>query len=139
MVESYRYPGITFDKELNFNAHLDNKISEGKRTISQIWSHFSGLNGIKPRFCLLLCKKCIRPRLTYGCFHWAKVTRWKSHIKKLNYIQRYALQTMGLFRKYMAGSILETVSNCLPLPLFVNATAIMSFIRSRGHEVFSDT
>merc|ERR1712115_251523 len=63
MVETYRYLGITFDKQLNFNAHIDNKIGEAKRTISQIWSHFSKLNGIKPKFCLLLWKTCIRPRL----------------------------------------------------------------------------
>ena len=45
---------------------------------------------------------------------------------------------MGWFRKNMAGSILETVSNCLPLPLFVDATAIMSYIRSRGHSLFTE-
>ena len=136
MVETYRYLGITFDKQLNFNTHIDNKIGEAKRTISQIWSHFSKLNGIKPKFCLLLWKTCIRPKLTYGCFLWSKVTRWKVYVNKLNYIQRYALSTMGWFRKNMAGAVLETVTNCLPLPLYVDACSIMSFIRSRGHEVF---
>ena len=106
MVPTYKYLGITFDEKLSFAPHLETKFNEAKRSIAEIWTHFSKLNGIKPQFCLLLWKTCIRPRLTYGCFLWAKVTRLQSYIAKLNYIQRYALRTMGWFRKNMAGSIL---------------------------------
>ena len=137
LVKTYKYLGITFDEKLSYTPHLDAKINEAKRAIGKIWSYFSKLNGIKPKFCLLLWKTCIRPRLTYGCFLWAKVTRFKTYISRLNYIQRYALRTMGWFRRNMAGSILEVVSNCLPLPIYVDAISIMSLIRSRAHKIFT--
>ena len=33
---------------------------------------------------------------------------------------------------------MECVTNCMPLPLYVDATAITTFVRCRGHEVFPE-
>jgi hypothetical protein len=135
-VDSYKYLGVIFDEQLNYSKHLEVKINEAKRTIGKVWSDFSKLKGMSPRFCLYLWTTCIRPKLTYGCFLWAKVTQWESYIKKLNYIQRYALRTMGHFRQKMPGCILEALTGTLPLYLYVQAIAMCTLIRTRGHEVF---
>ena len=125
-VPTYKYLGVTFDEKLDYSIHLDNKIKEAKRTIGRVWSHFSKLKGMTPRFCLFLWTTCIRPKLTYGCFLWAKNLQWGDTIRKLNSVQRFALKTMGHFRSKMAGCILEAVTGCLPLPLFVLGVAISS-------------
>ena len=62
-LSSQKHLGMILDKELNFNEHLDNKISKANKGIGMIRK----LHHIVPRKTLLnIYKSYIRPHLDYG-------------------------------------------------------------------------
>ena len=88
--ESMTYLGVVLDKNLNWNKHIQEKVSKTRKFLAVInpaIKHFWGLN---PKRVQWIWKQIILPRLTYGCHVWdhSLTKTQRTSIKK---VERLAL------------------------------------------------
>ena len=87
---------------------------------------------------LWIYKMVVRPIVAYASLIWCKAIRSQSAIKKLNQFQYFALNTLGYFRKGTPAVALEVITDTMPLDLFIKNDTFCSYIRTRGHEKYSE-
>ena len=75
--------GVTFDKKLNFNSHIDKAINTAKRVLSMSKRAFKHLD---KDALITIYKALIRPHLEYGNIIWSPI--YKKHSIAIEQIQR---------------------------------------------------
>ena len=134
MVTQMKHLGLIFDKLLNFTEHFRIKTNKAKSDIARAANMMSVKTGCKPKAMLLYYKSTIRPTLTYGAICFSKRLQYKANIKKCTQIQSFAYSTMGLIRKSTPCAAIDVILNNMPLDLYIQGHASMSYFRLRGHE-----
>lgn len=124
-----KYLGVTIDRKLNWNSHLNQIIGKAtnalwisKRTFGNKW-------GLRPVMIQWIYTAIIRPRITYASFIWWPKTKEKCTIDKLNKLQRLILvSTTGAMRSAPTNA-LNAILNLLPLHQFVQLDAGKTALR----------
>ena len=127
-----KYLGVIMDHKLSWTTHIENKIKACKRLLHKVRATAGSLWGLSPKLALWLYKSIVRPKLTYGCLVWARVTEFKRIKRKLNSLQRLALKMLGHFRKSTPGPGLEILTLTTPLDLHIRQEALMAYYRTEG-------
>jgi len=113
-----KWLGITYDRKLNFNSHVESAASKALRAIA--FTDFLGnsLGGISQEHRRLFYICGIRPILTYGSAVWWKGSR--THVNTLAPVQNRALRLItGGFRTSPTNA-LEVESSVPPIDLFLD-------------------
>ena len=76
--------------------------------------------------------------VAYASLIWSKVIHCETNRKKLEQFQYFALSTLGYFRKNTPATALEVITDTMPLDLYIMNDTFCSYIRTRGHEKFSE-
>jgi retron-type reverse transcriptase len=71
-IDSAKYLGITLDKELNFKAHIKEKLKQAKKLLYMLKSAFGVFWGPRPELMRWAYTAIVRPAFTFGSFVWAK-------------------------------------------------------------------
>lgn len=96
-VDSTKCLGVTFDKKLTWNEHINNKMKQAKMYLHQIKTSIGCTWGTNPEKMLWIWTSVIRPAISYASYIWGtKLT--KTQRSKLNKIQRDALMQLRNFR-----------------------------------------
>ena len=92
---SYRFLGMIFDQNLNWNLHINNIIERCKRKINLLKCLAGSHWGNSSKSLLIFYRAYIRPLLDYGCEAYDSATdsKKKSHSIQYN-IKRYAYVQM---------------------------------------------
>ena len=94
--------------------------------------------GLKPRMALWIYKMVVRPIVAYASLIWSKAIHSEEARKSLEKFQYFALNTLGYFRKNTPANALEVITDTMPLDLFIMHDTLCSYIRTRGHEKFTE-
>ena len=114
------------------------KIKEGKSIIVRLASIMGKIWGLKPSSALWLYKTVARPIVAYASLIWHKAVFTGHNRDKLRKFQRFALMQLGYFRHKTPGAALEVIGNVMPLDMHILYDATCSYLRTRGHEKFTE-
>ena len=89
LVNQFKYLGIMLDTKLSFRAHLDMITQKASEQITKIMAVAKLKWGIDP-VAAKIFKMAILPMILYGSPIWGRVTKLKTHVKKLRRVQRLA-------------------------------------------------
>jgi hypothetical protein len=129
--EEVKYVGLTVDRRLTWNQHLQNvtkkckmALTVGQRTFGKTW-------GLKLQMVHWLYTMVVRPMITYGSIiRWSKVSQRQAAAKLLS-IQRLAcLCITGPIRSTPMAAM-ETLLNLPLLNIFIKGEARMGAYRLR--------
>ncbi|BET01796.1 Hypothetical protein NTJ_14613 [Nesidiocoris tenuis] len=113
LVESHKYLGLTFDKDGNWNKHIENVVNASSQDVTAM-KFLKGSNwGNNPKTQLILYKAVCRPKMEYA----STIYLWKNDpaLKKLQVIQNKALRhALGAVRTTPVNS-LHAASAVLPI------------------------
>ena len=131
---SIKYLGITIDKKLTWNIHIENiyqkaniALARCKRAVSTTW-------GLTLKAAYWIYTAVIRPILSYGCLVWITVVEKKNLLKRLITIQRKALLTVTSARQTVSSATLEILTNTLPIELYLIKQAVKALYRISHYE-----
>ena len=133
-----KHLGVWVDSKLSFRYHLSEKIKEAKGVISRLKSSMGKIWGLKPSMALWIYKMVARPILGYASLVWSKITFTTKVRDELKKFQAFALNQMGYFRKNTPANALEVITHTMPLDIFLIYDSLCSYIRTRGHEKYSE-
>ena len=87
---------------------------------------------------LWVYKMVARPIIGYASLIWSKITSSAKVREELKKLQGFALSQMGYFRKNTPTNALEVITNTMPLDNYLIYDSLCSYIRTRGHEKYSE-
>lgn len=124
-----KYLGVTLDKKLNWNSHLEQAIKKGttalwacKKTIGKKW-------GLRPSMTHWIYTAIVRPRVTYASMIWWNKTTETTAQKKLAKLQRLACIAITGAMKGTPSNALNALLNLLPLHQYVQLQAEKSALQ----------
>ena len=125
-----KYLGIHFDRKLNWNFHIGEKVRKAKALAITLKGMARMKWGIKPKDALWIYKAMIRPIVSYGSIVWAHNIP-NGGMKKLNQLQRMSL--IAILGAAPSSPLigLEAIVNILPLSLFVRELGTKARYRIR--------
>ena len=125
--ESMTYLGVVLDKNLNWNKHIQEKVSKTRKFLAMIKpaiKHFWGLN---PKRVQWIWKQIILPHLTYGCHVWGH-SLTKTQMTSIKKVERLALVYYALMWKSTPTAGLQMILNKKPSHIEIMGTGIKSYI-----------
>ena len=81
--QAIKYLGVQLDKKLNWNIHVNGKLTQAYSRLTQLFPLINRRSSLKPACTLLVYKTIIRPLITYACPVWGM----SISSRKLNRIQ----------------------------------------------------
>lgn len=130
-----KYLGITLDRYLKWNTHIQNKCNQANKLLGackQIVSKTWGLSPDKTRW---IYNQMILPNITYSCFAWAhKVSlnpkdRTNNILKNLQQIQRKAALLITGAMYNTPTATLEVMAGTKPIHLVIKSKSIQTAIK----------
>jgi len=76
--------------------------------------------------------------LSYGSIVWGHILDSKWAFSKVTSLQRASFKLLTFFRKSTPTLGLEVITNTWPVDLFVKNVQVAGFLRTRGHEKYSE-
>lgn len=129
-----KYLGVTFDRLLTFNAHVQDVVNKCNRRFNIIKCLAGTTWGTGKHSLLIVYRGLIRSILEYSCFIYANVSRSTFH--KLELIQNKCLRLIcGAYRSTPIPALHVELGE-LPLPLrfkFLNITYAIKCINAQSH------
>ena len=134
-VESFKYLGVTIDKNLTFGEHLESVTKKAMYTLFHIKKLVGKDWGASPKVLKWTYEAMVVPVVTYGCLVWIKNISKVTYLKKLRRVQGLALRTILGAQRSTPLAAMEVVTNTLPLDLVLEEKAILSCNRliKAGH------
>ncbi len=133
-----KYLGITFDRKLSMNNHIESRITKCKQKLGMVRSAVGIRWGPRPKMMTWIYKAIILPALAYGAVTWghrldSRAIRHKKALKRLN---RLALTCLGPMRARTPTDGLEIIADFLPPDLLIRSYALKAYQRWH-HDHFS--
>ena len=113
VVDTAKFLGLTFDKRLNWNSHIDNIIKKTAPALNLLRSVASHTWGASKTVLLTLYKSLVKSRMSYGSELFYSAT--KSNLEKLDSIQYRALKI--ICKAAHSTSLLALQNECGDPPL----------------------
>ena len=127
---SVKYLGVTLDKKLFWNTHINNKIKAAKKFLVNVNSIVSDGWGPSPRLMRWAYIGIVRPMLSYGSMVWQHALKDKKGLNgKLQRLNRLALNSFTHIPRSTPTKALEVFVDLLPMPLFLQMTALATYHR----------
>ena len=125
--QEVKYLGVTLDKKLYWNTHINDKINKAKKFLVHV-SHITNSNwGPKPELMRWAYLAVVRPMLCYGAMIWGHQA--PKLAGKLSRINRMAMNTFANFPKSTPTSALEVILNVMPIHIFCQQEAMAAKAR----------
>ena len=132
-VDQYKYLGVTIDKDLNWNKHVNNITKKANLALLQSKSMISKKIGLSPKVCNYIYRGLILPTLTYASIVWIKSSDNVKHINALRKIQRRGLtMTLNAMRSTPTMGM-EVMLDIRPIDIHLKQVALNSYIRMRNN------
>lgn len=129
LVSEVKYLGVTLDRKLLFNKHLEYKANKSIKAFWQCRRAFGKTWGLSPKVIYWIYTVMIRPMLTFGSLVWWPRARLKTSAAMLQKVQRLACMCITGAIKTAPTSALETFLNLPPLALFIEGEALSTALR----------
>ena len=123
-----KYLGVTLDQKLNWNKHVDNKISKCRRNIWRIKNAIGSLWGPNPLALRWALNGIIFPSLSYGCVVWSRICKNEVMKLKLSRLNRLMALSMCPIRKGAPTQGLEIILGLKPIALKIEEHALKSML-----------
>lgn len=134
--DSAKYLGIILDKKLNWNEHVEHRLSKCIRILWCCRSAIGNTWGITPKSILWIYTAIVRPTLAYGAFLWWRYTLTENGKKKLAHLQRVACLAITGAMSTTPQSAIEALLNLPSLDNYVTAEGRATAYRIR-HQLTS--
>lgn len=106
--ENVKFLGVYFDRELNWDYHIQQAVEKGRRTTMVMAQYLRFSWGPSPRAAMLLVNQVVTPRVLYACGIWWHRARLDKHAKKLDKLQRLMIRmATGVFHTTPTADILR--------------------------------
>lgn len=106
--ENVKFLGVHFDRELNWDFHIQQAIEKGRRTTMIMAQYLRFSWGPSPKAAMLLVNQVVVPRVLYACGIWWHRARLEKHSKKLDKLQRLMIRmATGVFHTTPTADILR--------------------------------
>lgn len=134
LVDKIKYLGITFDRKLTMNDHIDNTIAKANRALWAASAYSGNKWGPWPHVLKYVYESIILARIFYGAlFYWHKISGWLKgnceRSKKINSIHRRAcLLISGAFRSTPQAS-LNAILQLQPIEIGLTLRALEAYNR----------
>ena len=132
--ESAKYLGITIDKYLNWNEHIDKTVEKCIKCIFAAKKAIVKKLGLSPANIRWLYTIVVIPKLTYGAVAWG-FGMSERNIKQLNRIQHLIATLITNAQKSTAQEVLDIILDLDPIDRFIEKTALLraTCIRAENH------
>lgn len=117
--DEVKHLGVTLDKKLNWNSHLEKVITKGTNTLWVCSKALGKTWGLRPNMVLWIYSAIVRPKITYASLIWWPKTNEVTTQKKLGKLQRLACISITGAMKSTPSAALDALLNILPLHQFV--------------------
>ena len=124
-----KYLGITIDHKLTFRKHIQNRVAAAKRKLMILRQALGNVWGPSPAITKWAYTGVVRPSLTYGSVVWAHKAKTPPMVRKLNSLQRIALNMISGVRHSTPTAALEIIYNISPLDLFIKENSLKTAAR----------
>ena len=131
--DNVKYLGVTLDKKLNWNAHIDHKIRKSKNILFAARNAMGKLWGPSPANTIWIFNAIVKPALSYGALVWNRACEKKTIIQRLTKLNRLSLLLLGNFRRSTPTAGLEIILHQPPLHLWIKKEALSAYLRTMGH------
>lgn len=124
-----KYLGVTLDKTLNWNSHLEKII---KKSTLSLWNcrRICGKSwGTNPKQMLWLYTEVIRPMITYGSVAWWSKTTQRTAQAKLSGLQRQACLLITGALRTTPTAAMEVLLGITPLHIHLQSEATKTTYR----------
>ena len=125
--DSMTYLGVVLDNKLNWNKHIQTKVSKCKKFLAMLRPAIKHHWGLSPKKVQWIWKQMILPRLTYGCHVWGH-SLTKTQILSIKKVARLALVYYAPMWKSTPTAGLEIILNQKPPHIKIQGVAIKSYI-----------
>jgi hypothetical protein len=110
-VNTVKYLGVTFDKDMNWNAHIEDVISKGKQSLMIAKAYISKNFGLSPYYAKWMLDQVILSRICYGLIAWWESTQRTNVINQFRSLHRQALMLI-------TGAVKSTPTEAIEMALF---------------------
>ena len=127
--DSVVYLGVTLDKELKWQTHIDNKILKAKRLLMKMASITQSYWGPQPKLMRWMYTGIVRPVVSYAAMVWAHQIEDDTVEDKLRTLNRRAINTMVKIPRSTPTRGLEIILDILPLHLHIKKEGFAAYSR----------
>ena len=127
--DSAVYLGVTLDKKLTWQEHIQLKLTKAKKLLQSLTYLLADNFGPKPELLLWAYTGIVRPGLTYASMNWGHAIQGKTVMKKLLRLDRLALLTATRIHMSTPTRGLQIIYGVLPLHLFIKQTGACTYTR----------
>lgn len=89
--QSIKYLGIHLDKKLNWNIHINSKLTQAYSRLSLLFPLINRKSSLKSKYGILIYKTILRPLVMYACPVWG-LSISKSKLNKIQIFQNKCLR-----------------------------------------------
>ena len=125
--ESMTYLGVELDKNLNWNKHIQEKVSKTRTFLAIIKPAIKHYWGLNPKKVQWIWKQIILPHLTYGCHVWGH-SLTKNQMTSIKKVEIIALVYYAPMWKSTCTAGLQIILNQKPSRIEILGVGIKSYI-----------
>ena len=126
--DSITYLGVVLDKKLDWNKHIQVKVSKCRKFLAMLRPAIKHHWGLSPKKVQWIWKQIILPCLTYGCHIWGH-SLMKTQMLSIRKVARLALVYFTPMWKSTPTAGLEIILNQKPPHIEILGVAIKSYIQ----------
>jgi ribonuclease HI len=129
VVNTVKYLGVTFDKDMNWNAHVEDVISKGKQSLMIAKAYICKNYGLSPYYAKWMLDQIILSRICYGSIAWWEATKGTNVINKFRSLHRQALMLITGAVRSTPTEAIEIALFSIPIDLKIKASAMRTMVR----------
>ncbi|CAD7085101.1 unnamed protein product [Hermetia illucens] len=122
--EEVKYLGVTLDKKLLWNKHVEVKMKRALTAYGLCRRTFASTWGLRPHVVMWIYVAIIRPMFVYASVVWWVKVRRKSFHRELDALQRTVCLGVTGTMSTTSGAALNALLNLQPLDIFIQSTAM---------------
>ena len=127
--DSVVYLGVTLDKELKWQHHIDNKIKKAKSLLMKMASITYSYWGPKPKLMRWMFTGIVRPMISYAAMVWAHQIEHDTLLSRLESLNRAAMNTIVKVPRSTPTKGLQIILDIMPLHLHIHKEGLAAFLR----------
>ncbi|XP_046977641.1 uncharacterized protein LOC124543461 [Vanessa cardui] len=123
LVDEVKLLGLTIDRRLNFNKHVQNVCTKATSIYKQLACAAKVSWGLNREIIRTIYIAAVEPIVTYGASAWAKASELQSNRKALDTLQRGFAQRIGKAYRTTSLNAVLILAGILPLDLRIREVA----------------
>ncbi len=119
--QAIKYLGISLDKKLNWNLHINLKLAQAYSRLSLLFPILNRRSSLKISCTTLIYKSILRPLVMYGCPIWG-MSLSKSKLNKIQIFQNKVLRIATNAPWFVRNSQIQKELGIAPIQTFIQKT-----------------